>query len=898
MKPTFRARNFSPDPRRDVREEILAHMEEEAETLMAEGLSYENAWEKVRERMGNLQRYEEEARRHAGARERKDRVMGGLDAVVQDTRYAFRRMAKSPGFTGIAILSLALGIGANTAIFSLVNAVLLSGVPMRAPKEMVEVYTSEANNGYPYSTTSVADLMDLRERSDLFAGVAGYEAFFSRLETGEDPVPIWGEAVSWDMFSILGISPATGRFFVAEEGQTPGTHPVVVLGYNFWQKMYGGDAAVVGSSVRMAGREWTVVGVAPRELEGFTSPGLAMDMFIPYMMAGVVNFEGARDDYLQSRQSRSTFVKARLAPGMTVETVQAALATMSAQNREAYPESWDGREYHVLPSTDVAIHPIVDGPLYGVAALFLTVVGLVLLIACTNLAGFLLARAADRRKEIAVRLALGARRWTLVRQLLTETLLLGLMGGIAGLLVAQWVLQALMRFQPPIPIPINLNVGLDGRVLLFAFGVSILAGLFFGLLPALQSTKPDIAPTIKDATGTGSGRAKRFSLRNGLIVTQMAMSMVLLIGAGLFLRSLQSAQSIDLGFGIRKGGIVWVMAMGDDMTSQEFQIAARTMEERAGALPGVESVGSAEMLPIGISFQTRRFDVPGVDPPEGEDHHEIAYNVVSPTYLDVMEIPIVAGRGFTEGDREGSERVAVVSETMARRFWPGESPIGKQLVTSNDEEGYQIVGVAGDTKVWTLGEEARPYVYLSRDQYPVSSTQFVARGSVPEAQITGQLRQLAREVDPRFVVMESKTMSEHLSIALFPPRMAALLLGVFGGLALILASTGLYGTVAFSVSRRTREVGIRMSLGANANQVVKMVLVGAMGMVVVGGIVGLLLGLAMAQGVRGFLYNVSALDPVTFLGVPAVLGGVALLAAFVPARRASRVNPTRALKSE
>lgn len=819
-----------------------------------------------------------------------------MDRLLQDLRYALRRMAKSPGFTSIAVLSLALGIGANTAIFSLVNAVLLSGLPMRAPQEMVEIYKSEGE--YPYSISSVPDLFDLRERTDLFSGVAGYEAFFSRLETDDGVEPVWGEVISWDMFSILGISPHLGRFFVAEEGQTEGTHPVVVLGYNYWQRMFGSDPEVVGRTVRISGREWTVVGVAPEEVDGFTSPGLAMDMFITYMMAGTVNFEGVREDYLEDRRSHSTFIKARLAAGVTVDQAQAALNAMSAQNREAYPEIWEGRSFNALPSSDVSIHPIVDGPLLGVAALLLTVVGLVLLIACTNLAGFLLARASQRRKEIAVRLAMGAKRWTLIRQLLTETVVLAVLGGAAGLLVANWALQALMAFQPPIPIPINLDVGLDRTVLLFTLGISVAAGVFFGLVPALQSSNPDVAPTLKDETGSGTGRPKRLSLRNTLIVSQVAISMVLLLGAGLFLRSLQAAKNIDIGFSIREGGIAWVMAMGEEIDREEFQTLVSQLEERVTAQPGIDAVASAAVLPLGIAFQTRSFDIPGVEPPSGEDHHDIAYNAVSANFFDVWGIPIVAGRPLSPDDRVGTEPVAVIGETAARRFWPGEDAVGKTLVAPGNGTSYRIVGVAKDIKAWTLGEEYRPYVYMAQGQQPDNISMFVARGTLPEAQIAGQLRRVIREVDPRLVLMESKTVSEHLSIALFPPKMAALFLAIFGGLALILASTGLYGAVAFNVSRRSREMGIRMSLGADASKVVGMVLKGALSLVAVGAGIGLVLSVGLAQLIRGFLYGIGAMDPLTFIGVPLFLAAVAIVAALMPARRASRINPVVALKSE
>jgi predicted permease len=455
-----------------------------------------------------------------------------------------------------------------------------------------------------------------------------------------------------------------------------------------------------------------------------------------------------------------------------------------------------------------------------------------------------------------------------------------------------------MAFQPPIPIPINLDVGLDRTVLLFTLAISVAAGVFFGLVPALQSTNPDVAPTLKDETGSGTGRPRRLSLRNMLVVGQVTISMVLLLGAGLFLRSLQAARDIDIGFSIREGGIAWVMAMGDEIEGEEFQSLVSQLEERAVAQPGIEEMASAAVIPLGIAYQERSFDIPGVEPPAGEEYHSIAYNAVSANYFDVMGIPIVAGRALSPEDRAGTEPVVVISETAGRRFWPGESPIGKTLVTPRTEVAYRVVGVAKDTKAWTLGEEYRPYVYMAQGQQADAIAMFVATGTIPEAQIAGQLRALVRDLDPRLVLMESKTVSEHLSIALFPPRMAALLLAIFGGLALILASTGLYGAVAFNVSRRAREMGIRMSLGADARGVIRMILGSALGLVAVGATIGLFLSAGLAQLIQGFLYGIGALDPVTFIGVPLFLAAVALLAALVPARRASRVNPVEALKSD
>jgi predicted permease len=417
-------------------------------------------------------------------------------------------------------------------------------------------------------------------------------------------------------------------------------------------------------------------------------------------------------------------------------------------------------------------------------------------------------------------------------------------------------------------------------------------------VPALQSTKPDVAHTLKDEGGSVTGGRKRLTVRNGLLVTQVAISMVLLLGAGLFLRSLMSAQDMDLGFSARDGGIAWTMMGLSDIERADQEQLVRAIEERTLALPGVDRVATADMLPLGVVLQTTTWDIPGVEPPAGQDHLSFRYNVVSASYFDVMGIPIVSGRPFTEEDRADSESVAIISQVTADRYWPDGDALGGTIQRTWTEESYRIVGIAQDTKVWWLGEEIQPYVYLSRPQSNSISAFFLARGSIPDAQITSQLRRVIREVDPRVVIMESKTMSGHLSVQLYPARAAAGLLGAFGLLALVLASTGLYGAVAFAVSRRTREMGIRISLGASTKEVIGMVLKGAMGLVALGGTVGLALGVGLARVVSGFLYGIDGLDLVTFIGIPAVLFGAAALAAFLPARRASRVNPVQALRSE
>ncbi|HSM59493.1 MAG TPA: ABC transporter permease, partial [Longimicrobiales bacterium] len=808
-----------------------------------------------------------------------------------DVKYAVRRLVRAPAFTLVAVLSLALGIGANTAMFSLVNAVLIRQLPVRAPEELVEVYTSE-EDGYPYATSSYPDLTDLRERDDVFASVVGTRTFIGRVDLEDRPEIAFGEAVSWDYFPALGVPMELGRSFLPEEDEAPGTHPVVVLGHRTWERLFGADPGVVGSSVRLDGRPYTVVGVAPEAFTG-SMPVLVTGLYVPSMQtADLAGFEGQ----LEQRGSRSLFIKARLRPGVTVEQANASLAAFSAALAEAFPESNRGRVMSALPSGDVALHPLVDRALKPVAALLLGVVGLVLLIACANLASFLLARAEERRKEIAVRLALGAGRGALVRQLLVETTLLALLGGAAGLVLADGTLGLLMGFQPPLPIPVDFDVSLDRTVLLFTAGVSLAAGIAFGLAPALQATRPDIAPTLKNE-GTGTGHPARFRLRNGLVVTQVAFSFVLLIGAGLFVRSLQKAQRIDPGFDVGPAALVWPMPeMSGYSSDEEVETFYRVLEERLLAHPAIERVAMADRLPLGAGVQTAGYVLPGVPTDAADGEYDIDNTTVSATYFETMGVPLLLGRAFEGADVDGGP-VAIVSEAFVRRFYPGEDVVGRTLERGG-ETPLTIVGVARDTKVRTLGEAPRPFVYELRGQRGFFGTQVVVKGQGTSAELLAAARSVIDEVDPDLVLMDARTMNDHLAIMLFPPRMAALLLTVFGGLALTLAAVGIYGTVSHAVARRTRELGIRMSLGASARDVVVMAVGGGMRLVLVGAAIGVALAGAVTWTIAGFLFGIGATDLATFTAIPLLLCGVALLAAWVPARRASAVDPVRALRGE
>ncbi len=812
----------------------------------------------------------------------------------QDLKYAVRRLMKNPGFTAVAVLSLALGIGANTAMFSLVNAVLIRDLPVSAPDELVELYTSE-EDGYAYATSSHPDYLDLRERNDVFAGVIGSRTFIARLDGDGEPEMVFGELLSWDYFQTLGVQMDLGRSFVEEEDATAGTHPVAILGHQTWIQTFGADPDILGTSVLLNRRPYTVVGVAPEAFTG-SMPVMVSSFFVPLMMTD--EFMGQNVSQLERRGSRSMFLKARMLPGVTVEQANASLTSFSAALAEEYPETNRGRGISALPTGEVSLHPLVDNALLPVAGLLLSVVAVVLLIACANLASFLLARAEDRRKEIAVRLALGAKRRELIRQLMVETTLLAVLGGIAGFVLANWTLQLLMSFQPPMPVMVNIDVSLDRTVLFFTGGVSIAAGFLFGLAPALQATNPDVAPTLKNE-GTGGGKPKRFDLRRSLVVTQVAFSFVLLIGAGLFVRSLQKAQHIDPGFDTSPAAVVWPMPeLSGYGNAEGSRVFADSYVERLLAHPAVTAVGVTDVLPLGMGVQTAGFILPGVPSESRDGDHDIDQSSVNDGYFDAMGIEIFQGRQFRAGDADG-DPVVVVSNAFVDRFYPGEDVVGRTIQSTSDTE-YRILGVARDTKVRTLGEEPRPYVYLLQGQNTnqLFSGQYVVRGAGTGQELLTVARSVLAEVDPDVVIMESKTMEDHLALMLFAPQMAALLLTVFGGLALALAAIGIYGSVSYTVAKRTRELGIRMSLGASRGDVISMAVGSGMKLVLLGGVVGVVLAGAGTWGLSSFLYGVGTTDLVTFGAIPLILSAVALFAAWIPARRASAVNPVTALRSE
>ncbi len=821
-----------------------------------------------------------------------------MSTLWQDLRYGAKMLLKNPAFTIIAVLSLALGIGANTAIFSIVNAVLLRSLPhVENQSRLVALYTSDYS-GPLYGSSSYPDYVDFRSRSRAVSGLAAYTIRLVSLSEGGEAERALATVTSGNYFDVLGVRAARGRVFTDTDDEADAA-PIAVISHSLWQRRFGGDPSIVGRTITLGGQAFTVAGIAPEKFTGMIT-GLAPDMWIPIRACA----QAVQDkDLLESRGNRGLLLIGRLKDGVSVEQAQASFDAVARGLREEHPRQWsnvreEGRKITVLREAEARVPPQVRGVVLSVAGLLMGVVGLVLLIACANVANLLLARASARRREIGIRIALGASRWRLMRQLLTESMLLAMLGGAFGLLVVLWLTDLPLWFSLPTPVPIALDFSPDARVLLFALCFSILTGLIFGIAPALQATRADVLPALKDESATASFTSRRFSLRNLLVVAQVAISLMLLVGAGLFLRSLGNAQSIDVGFQADN-----VLVMTPEVSIQGYSEAKgtefyRQLVERVGTLPGVEAVSLAEMIPLGFSSQRGSVEIEGRESQPGEDN-EYNFNTVTPGYFDTMNIKLAAGRDFTDADREGAPGVVVVNEAFARLFWPNQNPLGKRLSREGAEGPFlEVVGVARDAKYNTLGEDTLPFFYQPFWQnYRSEMTLQVRTAGDPRAMLT-PVREQIRLLDKNLPVSNVRTLNEHLNGTLLLPRIGAGLLGAFGVLALLLASIGLFGVMSFSVARRTREIGIRMALGARGADVLRLVLFEGMTLVIVGVCVGLAASFALTRVMTSLLYGVSATDPLTFAGVALLLASVALVASYIPARRASKVDPMVALRYE
>ncbi|NOT06611.1 MAG: ABC transporter permease [Gemmatimonadales bacterium] len=816
-----------------------------------------------------------------------------MDTFLRDLRYSVRRLRTSPGVALVAILIVALGIGANSAVFSLVNAVLFRPQPYDKPEELVNIYVSDSD-GRDYTTASYPEYRDFKEQARLFAGTVALEPQIVSRTTDDGSKIAFIEAVSANYWEVLGLRLFRGRGFLPEEESGGGV--VAVINYQMWDREFGADPGLIGRTVRLNGAPVTIVGIGPKDYRGVIG-ALTSQFWMPSGSFKAIDPEYAAKT--ERRGSRSTWVRARLQPGVSVQAAQSAIDIVMQRLGTTFPESNAGRKASVVPADGVRFHPAIDGALYPVAGILLLVVALVLAIACSNIASLMLARATARQREMALRLAIGAHRGQLVRQLLTESVLIASIGGLVGIGVAQLMVRAIMSFQPPIPIPVSLDLSLDGRVVLFSAILTLGTGILFGLAPALRATRPDLVRSLKDEESSATGGRRRFSLRNGLVVLQVSVSVLLLAGAGLFVRSLGQAQGIDPGFEAERAAILTVSLGHGRLNDEQGRELLRVFSERIAAAPGVRSVALADRIPLGAGFQTRGVWIDQAPPPSGQDNIELDFVLVGPRYFQTLGIALVAGRDFASTDLPGSPHVVIVSEAMARKYWGRPDIVGEHFRMGGANGSLvEIVGVARDTKVRTLGEVPRPYVYASFDQ---EYTGIIAVIAATEGDPSAALAAMRREfttLAPDVPIFDAKTMTEQLGLALFLPRMAAALLGLFGMIGIGLAGLGLYGVVAFAVTQRTREIGIRMALGADARKVVRLVVREIAALVLTGLLLGTGVALLAMRPLAGILYGVSPADPVTFIFVTGLLLVAACIASYLPARRAVTIDPLVALRSQ
>jgi len=825
--------------------------------------------------------------------------------LTQDLRSGVRMLKKSPGFTGVAILSLALGIGANTAIFTIINAVFLHPLPVQEPSQLVEMFTRDtktvdANPNFQLTPTSLPNYEDYRDQNTVFTGLAA-ATFPLPLNWGGQAVPqqLLGSLVSPNFFDVLGVKAYRGRFFFPDEGKKVGADPVVVLSYALWTRRFGGNAGVVGQTINLNANSYTVIGIAPPNFKGIVSLAPPEVLWVPMSMRDYV-LTGQLKELENHRRMRWISIVGRLKPGLSVEQARAAMKTVASSLEKEYPRDNPGRTCELYPLNQSALGINQRKQFSLAGGVLMGVVGLVLLIACVNLANLLLAQAAKREKELTLRAALGAGRSRLVRQLLTESTLLALLGGLGGLLIAFWGRKLLWSFRPPFLPDGSIDLSFDSRVLFFTLAISVLTGLVFGIIPALKASNTDLNEVLKAGGRGGTMGWAHNRMRSLLVVSEIALALVALIGAGLFLRSMQKAQEINIGF------------EATDLFEYNFDLGALRYEPEHGQqffrevlerVKTVLGVADATLSANGV-LGGGNGGISGTMFREGEQADPnnrgtlVVLDDVMPGYFSALHIPALSGRDFTDFDRENTKQVAVINKAMADLVWPGQDPLGKRFTIVVDPHQYEVIGVVGTTIIGAVGEDPQPVAYFPlRQQYSPVASLLVRTTGNPEA-LMGAVRAQVNQIDRNLALTNGQTVGQLLAQGLWASRMGAALLGLFGVLALVLASVGIYGVLSYSVTQRTSEIGIRMALGAQSRQVLKLVL--RQGMLLAG--VGVLAGVAIALPITSFasslLYGVSPSDPLTYIVIAVVLLAVALLACYVPARRATRIDPLVALRFE
>ena len=821
-----------------------------------------------------------------------------MENLLHDLRYGFRALIKNVGFTIVAVIALALGTGANSAIFSIVNAVLLRPLPYASPDNLMIVWGKNLKTPDQDYGVSAPDYMDYRDQCQSFEGAASFTYDDFNLSGGDMPDHAQGTVVSANFFDVLGVKPALGRMTTAEDGR-PGADHVVVISNGLWNRRYGSDRSLIGQTITLNGASFTVIGVTP---PSFQSPEKGDELWIPMSFDGGDRARipsSATPEMLSNRSVRFLKIVARLKPGVTREQAQEEMHSITSHIEEQYPNTNTGIYVSLVPIKEVLI-----GKIWVVLITLFAAVGLVLLIACANVANLLLARAASRQKEIAIRVALGAGRRRLIRQLLTESVLLALVGGALGLLLAFGAIKLLVAINPA-NIPRLSEINIDGRVLGFTFLVSLLTGVIFGLVPALQATKPDLNETLKAEGARGStGGIRKQRFRSFLVISEVALTVLLLIGAGLMIKSFYSLQKVNLGFNPES---VLTMQVNLPATkySEDSQIISfyEQVLQRIQALPGVQSAGAATSIPLMDRTFLRRFTIDGRPPATPNERLMAHYRSISQDYHRAMGISLLKGRYFTEQDREKSAPVIIINDSMARRYWPDEDPVGRHMtIPSAGPISREIVGVVADVKHEKLDAESGSEMYAPYLQIPYTFMSLAVRTGTDPAQMANSVRSQILAVDSSQAIYDVKTMQQMVSESVSQPRLNTLLLALFAGIALVLAAVGIYGVMSTAVNQRKHEIGIRMAVGAQPTDILKMIVGQGMALALVGLVIGMtaafLLAFFTTRIIEGFLFGVSATDLTIFVGIPFLLALVSLLSCYIPARRATRVDPMIALRAE
>ncbi|MEY2537345.1 MAG: hypothetical protein QOG67_1085 [Verrucomicrobiota bacterium] len=878
---------LSPTREAEIVEELSLHLDDQYEESLSHGGTEGEAYQAALAELAGSDLLSRELKRVERRVHHEPLVAGNrrknlLGDLWRDLRYGLRMLQKNPGFTTVAIIALALGIGANSAIFSVVNTVLLRPLPYKNPEQLVMVWEDNSKQGFPRDTPAAANYVDWRDQNHVFEGMAAIIDISFNLTGAGDPERIDGRRVSASLFPLLGVEPQLGRTFRAEEDQ-PGANHVVVMSYGLWQRRFGGDPSIIGKPINLNGESFTVIGVMPTT---FQFPKRTDQLWVP------VAFDAKE---AADRGNHYLEVIARMKPGVSLPQAQAEMNTIATRLQQQYPETNTSVGAVVTP-----LHEHVVGDIKPALLVLLGAVAFVLLIACANVANLLLARAAVRQKEIALRLALGASRSRLTRQFLTESVLLSVFGGVVGLLLSVVGLTVLKRFIPP-----NISqaqaISIDGKVLMFTVLVSLATGMIFGLAPATQAANFNLNDTLKESGRDSAAGSRGNRIRGLLVISEVAVSFILLIGAGLLINSFLHLRNVDPGFRAERALTMKIVLPEVRYADKEQRaVFYRELIRRVETLPGVVSAAVATNLPLTESGNSVGISIEGRADPAPDRVPIVITRIISPRYFETMGIPLLKGRAFTEEDKAESPAVVVVSEGTARRFWPGEDALGKHIkigATNSPNRWLAVVGVVKDVRQFELVVEPKPQMYLPFTQANFFEPRaLVVKTNLEPLSLGATVRKTVWEIDKDQPVSDIASMENIVSESVARQRFSMLLLGVFATLALVLAAVGIYGVMSYSVAQRTREIGIRMALGAQRSDVLKLTVGHGLRLVTIGVVIGLSVALVLTRVMSSLLFGISATDPMTFISISVVLISVAVLASYVPALRATKVDPMFALR--